>query len=64
MKALAQRLSTWPKPRIATVSLGLVLAVGLLDYGTGLEVSVSLNSPYASKTLREVRGGSPANARR
>src|SRR6185503_4639090 len=38
----AHTLSTWPMPVIAGLLLGLVAAVGWIDYSTGLELSVSL----------------------
>ena len=39
---LARTVSSWPKPAILGLLLGLVFAVGWVDYVTGIEVSVSL----------------------
>ena len=38
----ARTVSTWPTPVVAGLLLGLVAAVGWLDYLTGVELSVSL----------------------
>src|SRR5437899_10355648 len=38
----ARRVSSWPKPVVVGLLLGLVFTVGLVDYLTGLELSVSL----------------------
>jgi signal transduction histidine kinase len=40
--SFAQTVSTWPAPVTAGLLLGLVIAVGWVDYVTGLELSVSL----------------------
>src|SRR4029453_11925293 len=40
--SVARRVSTWPKPVVVGLLLGLILAVGWVDYLTGLELSVSL----------------------
>jgi signal transduction histidine kinase len=39
---VARAVSTWPRPIILGLMLGLVGAIGWLDYATGLELSVSL----------------------
>jgi signal transduction histidine kinase len=40
--SVARTVSTWPRPIILGLMLGLVAAVGWVDYATGLEISVSL----------------------
>jgi signal transduction histidine kinase len=40
--SFAHTVSTWPKPAILGLLLGLVIAVGWVDYVTGFELSVSL----------------------
>src|SRR5437016_2796902 len=40
--SVSRTVSTWPRPIILGLMLGLVAAVGWVDYAAGLEFSVSL----------------------
>jgi CheY-like chemotaxis protein len=58
VQTVIQWFNCWPRPWVAAGSLGLAAGIGVLDYLTGLDVSITLLhlGPVAFSTWRAGRG--------